>query len=252
MTRAWPEGRGEATVTRLVLVRHGESTWNAEWRIQGQAGSGLTEVGHEQAKHTAAWLADSYPEAALFSSDLQRCRETAAPLADHLGTGPTLDEGLRERRFGDWEGLLRRDVERRDADRWARWRLGEDVIGEIGGESSVTLARRASAAFEGILAQVADGGVAIAITHGGTVWHGVHELLGLSHGILGRVANTAIAEIVVDEEWTGRSAELTAQTAPPRWLDGWNQATHLPAHLRTVYRPSEEVEGHLEAPRPGS
>jgi glucosyl-3-phosphoglycerate phosphatase len=121
---------------RLVLVRHGESVWNAEARIQGQRCAGLTEAGHAQAKATGAFLAALYPHAHLVTSDLQRTRETVAPLAAALACEPASDERLRERSFGAWEGLLRADVVASDPARWQRWVDGEDVVGEVGARAA--------------------------------------------------------------------------------------------------------------------
>ena len=66
--------------TRLVLVRHGESLWNAEGRLQGQGGTGLSELGHQQAELVAAYLCERFPDVtAVVGSDLQRVAQTAQP-----------------------------------------------------------------------------------------------------------------------------------------------------------------------------
>lgn len=208
----------------LVLVRHGQTEWNVQRRIQGQAGSGLSSLGVEQAQRTATWLAETYPDAQLFSSDLQRCRETAAPLAEALATTPELLEGLRERDFGDWSGRLLTEVESGYPELWTRWRAGEDVVAEVGGESSAALASRVCAAYARILRATVEAGIAIVVTHGGPVWHGTHALLGIEEGILGGVANTSITEVVQGGDGRHR-------------LSAWNQLGHLPPRLRTFLRP---------------
>jgi glucosyl-3-phosphoglycerate phosphatase len=212
-------------VKRLVLVRHGESIWNAEGRIQGQECAGLSDTGHAQAKVTGHALAEAYPDAAVVTSDLLRCQQTAAPLLEGLAVEPTVDARLRERSFGAWEGRLRAEVAAADAERVERWRAGEDVIGEVGGETAVMLADRVGPVLRELLAAVPDEGVTIAVTHGGPVWHGTHLLLGLPLGTLGTVDN---ASVTVLASWTGQDVVLHR----------WNETAHLPVELRTGWVPS--------------
>ncbi len=208
-------------MSRLVLVRHGESEWNVERRIQGQSGTGLTERGREQARQTSELLVSSYPDALLATSDLRRCLESAARLEELLGRGARSEPGLRERHFGEWTGRLSLEVAEEDAERWKRWRAGEDVVGEVGGEDTPTLARRAVATFRRLLEEAA-GRAVICVTHGGPVWHGTQALLGLEDRVLGGVANGSITEIDVDHEASR--------------LVSWNQVVHLPLKLRMVKR----------------
>jgi glucosyl-3-phosphoglycerate phosphatase len=212
-------------VRRLVLVRHGESRWNAEARIQGQRCEGLSDVGHAQAKVTAAALAATYPDAVLVSSDLQRTVETAAPLAEALDQQPRLDARLRERSFGAWEGRLRAEVIAADPGRWQRWLDGEDVVGEVGGEYAHELAARVEPVLRELLAATPAGGVTIAVTHGGPVWHGTHRVLDLPAGTLGAVGNTSVTELVTFDD----GAVV---------LDRWNELAHLPVELRVGWIPS--------------
>jgi glucosyl-3-phosphoglycerate phosphatase len=215
---------------RLVLVRHGESVWNAEARIQGQRCAGLTEAGHAQAKATGAFLAALYPHAHLVTSDLQRTLETVAPLAEALAREPVSDERLRERSFGAWEGLLRADVVATDPARWQRWVDGEDVVGEVvGGESAAQLTERVAPVLHELLAATPEGGVTIAVTHGGPVWHGTHRLLDLRPGTLGGVGNASVAELL---SFDGVSSG-TGVSPAPLVLDRWNELAHLPLELRT-------------------
>ncbi|MFP4311431.1 MAG: histidine phosphatase family protein, partial [Nitriliruptoraceae bacterium] len=168
---------------QLLLVRHGESRWNAEGRIQGQSCAGLSERGWAQAEALARAYGPLLAEVAaagrlsLVSSDLQRATETAAPLAARLGLEPALDRGLRERSFGSWEGRSHAELEAEEADRWARWTSGEDIMREIGAETALELATRAAEAFQRILTATPTGGVAVVVSHGGSIWHGLHRLL---------------------------------------------------------------------------
>lgn len=211
---------------RLVLVRHGESVWNAEGRIQGQRCAGLSEIGHAQAEVTANALADSYPDAILVVSDLQRTMETALPLSKALGREIVQDARLRERSFGAWEGHFRHEVVAGDGARWERFLTGEDeAVEEIGGETASQLGDRVEPLLRDLLRGTPDGQVAIAVSHGGPVWHGTHRLLGLPIPTLGGVSNASVTEFI-------------ASAADDRLvLDRWNQVAHLPRDLRTVWRP---------------
>lgn len=227
--------RRTTSLERLVLVRHGESEWNLERRVQGQSGTGLTDRGVAQSERTAEVLADAYPDVLLAMSDLQRCRETAAPLEGLLRCEVRLEPGLRERDFGAWTGLLGSEIAEQDADRWKRWRSGEDVVAEIGGEDSPALVRRVVHTYRRLLAD-ADGRTVICVTHGGPIWHGTQNLLGLDDRVLGGVANASITEIDLDDAGTR--------------LASWNQVAHLPLELRMLERAESGKAGQYPDPRP--
>ncbi|MDA8312563.1 MAG: histidine phosphatase family protein [Actinomycetota bacterium] len=90
---------------RLWLVRHGETAWNASGLVQGQRDPGLTSKGRAQAGRCARSLVAGREVEALYSSDLRRALETAAPLAEALELPVRVEPGLRERALGDAEGL---------------------------------------------------------------------------------------------------------------------------------------------------
>jgi len=185
------------SLRRLVLVRHGESVWNVERRVQGHECRGLTADGHVQAERTAGLLAGWLGSAPVISSDLGRCVDTAAPISRALGVEAHVDGALRERHFGRWEGMTREDLEADDTDRYERWRAGEDVIAEVGGESDRVLRRRAAQAFASLLAAGDGADTVVAVTHGGTIWYGVHELLRIAGYRLGAVHNASVSELVL-------------------------------------------------------
>lgn len=97
-------------MTRVLLIRHGQSEWNADGRWQGQADPALTDLGRHQALHASRALGEVD---AIVSSDLQRASATAMIISSELGVGPVvLDPDLRERHAGEWQGLTRAEIER--------------------------------------------------------------------------------------------------------------------------------------------
>ncbi len=206
---------------RLVLVRHGESVWNSEARIQGQACAGLSDVGHDQARAVCAALATAHPHARLVVSDLQRCRETIAPLIDELGRDPEVDASLRERSYGDWEGRLRSEIADTEPERWRRFADGDDVLPDVGGETREGFGDRVEETLRRLLSATSEGETTLAVTHGGPIWHGTHRVVGLTPPSLAGVDNTAVTELVA----VGDGRVL---------LDRWNEVGHLGTDLRTT------------------
>ncbi len=101
---------GSLAMTRVLLIRHGQSEWNADGRWQGQADPPLTDLGRHQAVHAARNLGTVD---AIVASDLERASETALIISEALGVGPVvLEPGLRERDAGEWSGLTRAEIER--------------------------------------------------------------------------------------------------------------------------------------------
>jgi 2,3-bisphosphoglycerate-dependent phosphoglycerate mutase len=147
--------------TRIFLVRHGETAWNVEQRIQGHQDIALNDTGRWQAERLGLALAGE-ELAAIYSSDLLRAADTAAPLAQRLGLPVQRDSGLRERAFGRLEGLTFAEIEARFPDDARRWRQREPHFGPGGGESLVNFSARCVAALTRLAAPhavVAHGGV---------------------------------------------------------------------------------------------
>jgi broad specificity phosphatase PhoE len=139
-------------VTKLLLVRHGETDWNAEGRLQGQTDRPLNDFGRRQARRLAEQLEGEELQA-IYSSDLARARETAEIVSERLGLPVELDADLREKDWGTWEGLTA--VER-------------DRV-EFVGESTRAHQERMLRALAGISAQHPDGGTVLVVTHGGSM-----------------------------------------------------------------------------------
>ena len=154
--------------TRFCLVRHGETAWNAEGRLQGQTDVPLNEVGRAQAKAAASALAARGFDA-LYSSDLARTLETAAVAATTLGLDIERQPALRERFFGDFQGLTHAEAQARYPAGYADFRAREpDRSLPGGGESLRAFSARIEAAFAR-LAESHRGETLLVVTHGGVL-----------------------------------------------------------------------------------
>ena len=167
---------------RILLVRHGESTWNADGRWQGQADPPLTERGREQARHAATKLP---PPDRVVTSDLQRARETAALLVAGLDAGPvTVDPALRERDAGAFSGLRRTEIHSRfpgllpDDPVRAPGTEGDGLLPPPGWEPDATLAGRAWEGIERATTALdgAGGRTGLIVTHSGLIYAVEHTL----------------------------------------------------------------------------
>jgi 2,3-bisphosphoglycerate-dependent phosphoglycerate mutase len=154
------------TPTRVLAIRHGETAWNADSRIQGQLDIPLNATGLWQAGRLRAALADE-GIAAVYSSDLMRAFQTAQPVSEAAGVPVVTDTGLRERGFGEFQGHTFTEIEARWPEQSLRWRKRDPEFGPEGGETLrgffervVATATRLAAAHPGeTIALVAHGGV---------------------------------------------------------------------------------------------
>lgn len=153
--------------TRVFLLRHGQTAWNAEQRLQGQLDVELDPVGQRQAAQLAQALADE-DLAAIYSSDLQRAYSTALALARVVNLPVTQDAALRERGFGRLEGLTYAEVEELWPDDALRWRRREPDFGPGGGEPLRVFYERSVAAVTRLSLPHAGHAIAV-VAHGGVL-----------------------------------------------------------------------------------
>ncbi len=154
--------------TRVLLLRHGQSTWNAEGRWQGWSDPPLSELGRAQAADAAGHLAGLGLDC-VTASDLDRARTTAAIVADALGLGRVgVDGDLREFNVGAWEGLTRPEIERRWPDDLEAWRNGR-LAATPGGETRLAFLARVEAGLARVVASARGGGSPLVVTHGGVI-----------------------------------------------------------------------------------
>ena len=148
-------------MTTLIVVRHGQTAWNATGRFQGQADPPLDAVGRRQARAAAVALA-TYAPTRIVSSDLVRARQTADAIASHVALPVAVDRRLREVALGGWQGLDRRSAAHQFPDEYAAWIAGDDVR-RGGGETEDEAGRRVAA----VLAELAVGdGTVVVVSHG--------------------------------------------------------------------------------------
>jgi probable phosphoglycerate mutase len=172
-------------VVRLVLWRHGQTAWNAERRFQGHSDIALDETGQDQARNAARYLAAMEPSA-IYSSDLSRAAQTADYLARLTGLPVQPDKDLRERGGGAWEGLTDAEIRAGYPAEYAAWNPPD-------GEPIAAVADRAAGAFGRIADSLADGGLAVLVSHGAALNLGISRLLGLPERVrvIGPLGNCA-------------------------------------------------------------
>ncbi|NTW41819.1 MAG: histidine phosphatase family protein [Cellulomonadaceae bacterium] len=166
------------TARAVVLLRHGRTAYNATARLQGQVDIPLDDVGLWQAAQAAEHLAPRHAPARIVSSDLVRARVTAQALSDLVGVPVETDERLRERCFGDWEGLTADEIAERWPQAYGIWRSGLDPE-RPGAESRAAVGERMATAV-GQLAQELDAEqTLVVVSHGAAITLGIARLLGL-------------------------------------------------------------------------
>jgi broad specificity phosphatase PhoE len=206
------------SVPSLVLVRHGETSWNAAGLIQGHSDqAALTDTGRHQARQLACQMGGprARPIRALYSSDLTRSRTTAEPLSGRLGLALRIDARLRERRFGTIEGgpvsLVTAETtgieEGRVVDPDAR---------PAGGESLRDLYLRTASFLEDLLAAESEAdevGDIVAVTHGGTIRVALAYLEGIP---VEQMSWPPVANLAAYRSPLGRPDRPAPTTGPPR------------------------------------
>jgi probable phosphoglycerate mutase len=203
--------------TLLCIVRHGETAWNAEGRVQGQLDVPLNEVGLAQARAVAAAL-QSERFAAIYSSDLQRVTQTAEPIARMLGLAVRLDPRLRERHYGMFQTLTYADVKILHPEDYARFKAKDLDYDFRSGESLRTFSARSVACLAEIAARHAGDSILV-FTHGGVLEMARRHATG--------IGLTSVREFEIPNAALNRMA-----IAGDEWrVLGWADCGHLEAAL---------------------
>ena len=200
-------------VTRILAVRHGQTLWNTQLRIQGHTDIGLDDTGLWQAQRLAEALSNESIDA-IYTSDLARACDTAHAVARKIGVDAVTDVSLRERHFGAFEGKTFSEIESRWPEQATRWRRRDPDFAAEGGETlqsfydrCVAAATRCASAHPGQqILLVAHGGVLDALYRAAT-------RVGLQAPRTWEVANAAVNRLL----WTPEGLTLV----------GWNDQRHL-------------------------
>jgi probable phosphoglycerate mutase len=201
--------------THIIAIRHGQTAWNAETRMQGQLDTALDALGRWQAEQLADALQDE-PIDAIVSSDLARAMHTALPLARRRGLRVRPDPALRERSFGVFQGFTYAHITRHWPAGAARWRARDPLFGPAGGETLSDFHRRVTEAAQRLTNEFAGRSV-VWVTHGG--------VLDCLHRAAMRVALDA------SRSWTLDNASINRllHTDQGLMLVGWGDVRHLDA-----------------------
>ncbi|KAG2449387.1 hypothetical protein HYH02_005537 [Chlamydomonas schloesseri] len=194
--------------TEVFLVRHGQTDWNAEMRLQGQLDPPLNDLGEQQAEEVAAALADRHL-AAIYSSDLTRALQTARAVAGRRPAGQALEvrtsPQLRERSLGVLEGLTIAEAAVRQPEALRLLRSHDPATVVPGGESAAAMRQRVVADIERICEQHRGQSVLI-VAHGGVLHHVYAHVCGHAYGA--PITNASVHHVRVQ---------------PPKWaLVQWN------------------------------
>ncbi len=159
-----------------MLIRHGESTWNREHRIQGQLDPPLSAAGLRQAELLGARLAGR-AFAGFYSSDLKRAYETAQTIGPLVGLQPERLAGLREIFLGEWEGMRTDEIAQQFPQAWEAWVEEPDWDVVPGGEGAAMFDARVGSALDDIFRRHESGDVLV-VTHGGVIQIALHRVVG--------------------------------------------------------------------------
>lgn len=207
------EGSQSPRVRQLVLLRHGQTEYNATRRMQGQLDTDLSELGRQQAFAVADAIARFDP-LAVVSSDLRRAYDTATALGDRIGLPVAIDTRLRETHLGEWQGLTHTEVDAVAPGARSAWRA-DATWAPPGGENRIDVARRSMAVVGELLDKYEDWSdrPIVLVAHGGLIAALTAALLDLPvdrWSVLGGLGNTG---------WV----QLSGYGEVPSWrLDVWN------------------------------
>lgn len=206
------------TATRIIAIRHGETAWNVDARIQGFTDVPLNDTGRWQAARLAVALGHEAFDA-IYASDLSRAHETAAVLAAATGRPVINDRGLRERSFGVFEGLTFAEIETRWPEQSSHWRVRDPAFGPSGGEVLQHFYERCVETASR-LAQCHPGETIALVSHGGVLdcLYRAATRLDLQAPRTWKVANASINRLL--------------SSAQGLTLVGWGDTLHLDSNAR--------------------
>ena len=209
----------------VVLWRHARTAHNATGRLQGQVDIPLDEIGLWQARTAAKALVAAFRPTAAVTSDLGRAQTTAGYLARFGDVVPVVDKRLRERSFGEWEGMTGDEIAARWPEEFTAWREGEDMR-NTGAESRAAVAARTAAAIREHAGALESADTLVVVSHGAAITRAVTALLGLPvdgwRGLVG-LDNAHWATLRPSGERSTPQWRLTGYNLGPRdTVEDWN------------------------------
>lgn len=166
------------TAGTVILWRHGRTEYNATARLQGQIDIPLDDVGRWQAEQSALDLWRRHDPARIVTSDLGRAQDTGRRLGELVGLEIEVDERLRERAFGEWEGLDVTEIAARWPQEYAVWQSGHDPA-RGGAETRAAVAERIAGAVTDLASAMEHNETLVIVSHGAAISLGMTALLGL-------------------------------------------------------------------------
>ena len=202
-----------AQATRILAIRHGETLWNVDSRIQGHLDIGLNDTGRWQAERLGMALKEE-PIAAIYASDLSRAYDTALAVSRHNGVPVQAEPGLRERSFGEFEGRTFAEIETELPAQAQRWRQRDPAFTPAGGESLLMLEARVLSVAARLAAQHPGEQIAL-FAHGGVmdILYRAATRLDLQAARTWALGNTAVNRLL----WSPEGFSLV----------GWADVQHL-------------------------
>ena len=159
-------------------MRHGETEYHAQKRVLGRIDAGLNQRGAQQAL-LASGFYEAIELAAVYSSPLRRCRETAQPVAEMKGLDIEMVEGLMEVDMGEWDGQLLKDLFEKDSERVGLWMQSPSTITIPGGEDFNAVRERVISATADITSRYSGEENVLIVSHGGPIRGIISEALRL-------------------------------------------------------------------------
>jgi broad specificity phosphatase PhoE len=208
-------------MTRIILVRHGQTAWNQQDRIRGQVDVPLDNTGLAQATATAARIAAEWKPVALYSSPLRRAVQTAQPIADRLGLEVHTVPGFNDMNFGQWQGLSPSEVSQRWPEMSRAWLTAPHTVTFPGGESLARVRRRSMSALRRVITQ-----------------HPDQDAVIVGHTVLNRVLLCAMLGLDDSHHW--RIGQDTCAVNMIEWHEGGffigslNDTCHLRADMHKL------------------
>ena len=169
---------------RCYLVRHAQTAWNGENRLQGHTDLPLSSLGEQQARCVGTAFASRHLKG-MFTSHLQRTRQTASAILAGNGHGltPSIDQALAEIHLGTWEGLTPDEIDARFEGAYQRWRLDPSTVEIPGAEPLSAFRRRVRGVFERLIAGFEEGEYVV-VSHGGVIAAMLAEVLEADYDIV--------------------------------------------------------------------